>query len=101
MKFVGHGCAIGPEKVNQTLSEERARYFHDKFLIDVKKRYPDLYNEIVNRIDPPIGLGENEPLSFKSYDGKELLLGDNETPIGRQLNRRVMICFYTPESAGN
>ena len=76
---------------------ERAREFHHRFLADVKAKYPDLYEEIKQRIDPPIGLGENEPLAFKSYNGEEILLGDNETPIGRQLNRRVMVHFYTRE----
>lgn len=97
MRFVGHGCAIGPEYVNQALSEKRARFFHQQFLADVKNKYPELYDEIKKRIDPPIGLGEHEPLVFKSYDGETLLLGDNETPIGRQLNRRVMVHFYTKE----
>jgi outer membrane protein OmpA-like peptidoglycan-associated protein len=97
MRFVGHGCAIGPESVNQALSELRARAFHQKFLADVKQKYPELYEDIKKRIDPPIGLGENEPLAFKSYDGKTVLLGDNETPIGRQLNRRVMVHFYTKD----
>jgi hypothetical protein len=97
MRFVGHGCAIGPESVNQALSEQRARVFHQKFLADVKQKYPELYEDIKKRIDPPIGLGENEPFAFKSHDGKTVLLGDNETPIGRQLNRRVMVHFYTKE----
>ncbi len=97
MRFVGHGCAIGPEYVNQALSEKRARDFHQRFLADVKAKYPELYEEIKQRIDPPIGLGENEPLAFKSYNGDTIVLGDNETPIGRQLNRRVMVHFYTRE----
>jgi len=97
MRFVGHGCAIGPESINQALSEKRARDFHQRFLADVKAKYPDLYEEIKQRIDPPIGLGENEPLAFKSHSGDTILLGDNETPIGRQLNRRVMVHFYTKE----
>ncbi len=97
MRFVGHGCAIGPESINQTLSEQRAKAFHQRFLADVKQKYPELYEEIKKRIDSPVGLGENEPLAFKSYDGKTIVLGDNETPIGRQLNRRVMVHFYTKE----
>ncbi len=95
MRFVGHGCAIGPDEVNQRLSEQRARFFHEKFLSDVKQKYPELYEDIKRRIDPPIGLGEKEPLTFKTYDGKTVVLGDNETPIGRQLNRRVMVHFYS------
>lgn len=97
MRFIGHGCAIGPESINQSLSEKRAKAFHQRFLDDVKQKYPELYEEIKKRIDPPIGLGENEPLAFKSHDGKRILLGDNDTPIGRQLNRRVMVHFYTKE----
>jgi outer membrane protein OmpA-like peptidoglycan-associated protein len=97
MRFVGHGCAIGSDAINRALSQQRAQAFHQRFLADVKAKYPALYDQIKQRIDPPIGRGEHEPLAFKSYHGETLVLGDNETPIGRQLNRRVMVHFYTRE----
>ena len=95
MRFIGHGCAIGPEHINERLSKERAQVFHKKFLSDVRQQYPDLYDQIKQKIDPPEGLGESEPLILKSHDGDTILLGDNNTPLGRQLNRRVMVMFYT------
>ena len=95
LRFIGHGCAVGPEAINKSLSKKRAKMFHDKFLKDVKDRYPDLYDKIKQRMDPPDGHGESEPLSFKSQNGAIVVLGDNETPLGRQLNRRVLILFYT------
>jgi len=95
MRFIGHGCAIGSDKINESLSQKRAQQFHQKFLTDVKKRYPNLYTKIKKRLDPVKGLGENEPLEFKSDIGNIILLGDNDLAIGRQLNRRVMVLFYT------
>ena len=97
MRFIGHGCAIGPKEINDRLSIKRARVFQEKFLNDVKEQYPDLYENIKQRIDPPEGLGETEPLIVKSFEGDEILLGDNESSFGRQLNRRVMVMFYTAE----
>ena len=90
MCFEGHCCAIGPDIINDSLSTKRARYFRQKFLDDVEAKYP----WIKQRIDKPIGRGENEPLAF-IYRGKTIVLGDNKTPIGRLLNRRVMVRFYT------
>ncbi|MCI0512230.1 PorV/PorQ family protein [candidate division KSB1 bacterium] len=94
MRFVGHGCAIGSDQINQTLSRQRAVQFTENFLKDVKKRYPDLYSKIKTRIDPPKGMGESEPFRYKAPDGSERVIGDNSTPLGRQLNRRVMVHFY-------
>ena len=95
MCFHGHGCATGPERINNPLSKKRANYFQDNFLRDVQQKYPDRYDEIKQRIDPPRGAGESEPLEFRTEDGTVVILGDNNTPLGRQLNRRVMIFFYT------
>jgi outer membrane protein OmpA-like peptidoglycan-associated protein len=97
MRFHGHGCAIGPESINNPLSKKRAKYFQNKFLEEVQDRYPNLYEEIKQRNDPPKGSGESQPLEFRTEDGKTVILGDNNTPLGRQLNRRVMIFFYTSE----
>lgn len=95
MQFVGHGCATGPIAINEQLSKRRANDFQDKFLYDVKRRYPELYKEIKQRIDAPKGFGESQPFIIKSDNETEILLGNNEIPLGRQLNRRVMILIYT------
>ncbi|MBN2091685.1 PorV/PorQ family protein [candidate division KSB1 bacterium] len=95
MQFIGHGCATGPESINLSLSKKRANDFMNKFLTDMQKRYPDLYEKLKQRIDPSEGKGESEPLSCQREDGAKLSLGDNQLPLGRQLNRRVMIYFYT------
>ncbi|HEX9971007.1 MAG TPA: hypothetical protein VGD14_02950 [bacterium] len=95
ISFHGHGCAVGPEAINMALSKQRSQYFHDKFLADVRQRYPELYDRVKQRVDLPKGAGETEPLEFRNELGKQVILGDNEKPLGRQLNRRVMIFFYT------
>jgi len=97
IRFIGHGCSIGPDYINERLSEKRAHVFNNKFLKDVNKKYPHLYDTIKQKMDAPEGLGETEPLLFRSFDGRTILLGDNNTPMGRQLNRRVMVLFYTKE----
>jgi len=94
MRFVGHGCATGPDQINNVLSKNRAKNFQKKFLKDVKSLYPDLYEDIKERIDNSEGFGESVPLEFKSKSGETQLLGDNKTPLGRVLNRRMMIHFY-------
>ena len=93
-RFIGHSCAIGPVIVNKILSRQRGTLFSEMFLNDVKRRYPGLYQDIKTHMDPPQGHGENEPLEFLSTEGQSVLLGDNNTPTGRQLNRRVLVHFY-------
>ncbi len=97
MRFVGHACAIGPSWVNQRLSERRAETFQDRFLDYVKKNYPESYDKILQRLDPPIGRGENVPLFIQHASGRIIVLGDNHSPLGRKLNRRIEIDFYSPE----
>ncbi|MBN2010421.1 PorV/PorQ family protein [candidate division KSB1 bacterium] len=95
IKFIGHGCAIGSDAINSWLSEARADTFQTIFLNDIKNKYPELYETVLSRMDRAIGLGENDPIRFKTPQGVDVLLGDNNEPIGRQLNRRVMVFFYT------
>lgn len=91
MRFEGHGCATGPSAINNRLSKKRAKDFQNKFLKDVRQRYPDLFNEVKRRIDFSQGFGEDVPFEIKSSGGAPLLIGDNRAPLGRQLNRRVMV----------
>ncbi len=97
MRFVGHACAIGPRWVNQRLSERRAERFQNRFLDYVKENYPESYDRILQRLDPPIGRGENVPLFIQHASGRIIILGDNNSPLGRKLNRRIEIDFYSPE----
>jgi outer membrane protein OmpA-like peptidoglycan-associated protein len=94
--FSGHGCAIGSDAINEPLSKQRANSFRNNFLLDIQQQHPNLHHEITNRTDPPVGFGESKPLEFKTLSGKPVRLGDDGTPLGRQLNRRVMVLFYTP-----
>ncbi len=94
LRFVGHACAIGPEQINMTLSQKRAQLFYERFLTDVKSTYPGSYLKIKERIDPPVHFGESQPFTVKARGGRVLLLGDNNLPTGRQLNRRVMALIY-------
>ena len=47
-----------------------------------------------NRIDKPEGFGENIPLRLKLRGREEKLIGDNSSPVGRYLNRRIMVLLY-------
>ncbi len=94
VRFEGHACAIGPEAVNEKLSIDRATRFVDAFLVRIKENYREAYNSIVSRIDPPVGYGETQPLSLAIKGQGEVLLGDNQTPVGRYLNRRIMVLLY-------
>lgn len=97
VRFVGHACAIGPDDVNLRLSQKRARVFHDNFLRMVKQEHPGSYQRILARLDPAIGYGEQRPFTVLRPDGQVVVIGDNNSPLGRVLNRRIEILFYFPE----
>jgi outer membrane protein OmpA-like peptidoglycan-associated protein len=94
LRFEGHACAIGPDKVNERLSTRRAADFTQKFLERVKAKYPQNYENIRRRIAEPMGAGEREPLILKLKGIGEVLMGDNRTPTGRYLNRRIAVLLY-------
>lgn len=94
VQFDGHACAIGSETVNERLSLRRAQRFTEAFKERVRRAYPNQYMKIWNRIEPPRGFGENEPLRITIQGRGDLLLGDNDSPIGRYLNRRIMVLLY-------
>ncbi|HEX9935218.1 MAG TPA: CARDB domain-containing protein, partial [bacterium] len=94
LRFEGHACAIGPDYVNNKLSLERAQSFTKAFLDRVKSTYPLDYQDIANRTAQPIGFGEKEPLIVKIKGLGDVLLGDNRSPIGRYLNRRIAVLLY-------
>lgn len=96
MRFIGHACAVGPEDVNLRLSDQRAKAFYERFIQYVELNYPASAARIKARIDPPVGLGETAPISMERINGEEIILGDNNSPIGRKINRSIEVRFYLP-----
>ena len=98
MRFAGHACAIGPDYVNMKLSQQRADTFRVYFLRQIKKNYPENFEKIQARLDAKAqGFGESRPMMIEYVDGTRKMIGDNEKPLGRKLNRRLEIEFYYPE----
>ena len=94
VRLEGHACSIGPERVNERLSYRRAQRFTRAFMDRLQAAYPTDYKEAWERIDPPIGFGETEPLRLKVKGRGDILVGDNNSPVGRYLNRRIMVLLY-------
>jgi len=91
MRFTGHACAVGPENINERLSKKRANRFNKGFLGYVKKQDQKYYKQFVKRLDPAKGFGENKPLAIERLSGERILIGDNNSPLGRKLNRRIEV----------
>jgi outer membrane protein OmpA-like peptidoglycan-associated protein len=94
VRFEGHACAIGPDRVNDKLSFQRAADFTKNFLERVRVKFPGQYADIRRRVADPIGAGEHEPLILHLKGEGEVLLGDNDSPSGRYLNRRIAVLLY-------
>jgi hypothetical protein len=94
LRFEGHACAIGPARINERLSYQRASDFTQKVLERVKARFPGQYEDIRRRISEPVGLGNREPLALQLKGTGQVLLGDNRTPTGRYMNRRIAVLLY-------
>ena len=95
--FEGHACAVGSDMNNLLLSQKRARRFSNAFRERVRSAYPNRYSSILRRIEMPVGFGEKEPLRVQLKGQRNTLLGDNESPVGRYLNRRIMVLLYTED----
>lgn len=76
MLIVGHTDSTGPEEYNQRLSERRAEAAA-AFLMEQGIRPSHIRT---------LGKGESEPVA------------SNDTPEGRQLNRRVEIAIFASEA---
>ncbi|MGH7495567.1 MAG: PorV/PorQ family protein [bacterium] len=97
MRLSGHACAIGPEAINLRLSQQRADAFRKGFLQHAQERFPDTYATILQRLVEVKGFGETKPLGIDRLKGDAVIKGDNQTPLGRKLNRRIEVEFYYPE----
>jgi outer membrane protein OmpA-like peptidoglycan-associated protein len=93
LRFEGHACAIGPAKVNERLSKIRAQRFDAEFKRFLAAKQDEFSKDIAGRIEAPVGLGESKPLTVDLSDGP-VVLGENESSIGRKLNRRIELVFY-------
>ena len=94
IQFQGHACKIGAEDINQRLSQQRAERFSRAFLDRIRQAYPNRYDTMRARVERPEGYGEYEPLRIKLQDYGEVMLGTNQTPVGRFLNRRISVLLY-------
>ncbi|MBN1155928.1 PorV/PorQ family protein [candidate division KSB1 bacterium] len=95
--FEGHACKIGPEHINEKLSMQRALTFEKQFLGYIKESNPRLNTVIVSHLKKNSGYGEQKPLCIERMDGELIMIGDNNTALGRMLNRRIEIVFSLKE----
>lgn len=93
IRFEGHACKVGTDAVNQRLSYQRAARFNNAFKQRIRETYPNTYRTIWERIEDPVGFGERIPLAIQ-WQGNTILLGDNNHPVGRFQNRRIMVSLY-------
>ncbi len=96
VRFIGHACSIGSLEVNEKLSRLRAEKFRERFLEEIRARMPEHYAELQDRVDLAVGLGETVPLRIDVDNSTRALVGNNRSPLGRWLNRRIEVTFYTP-----
>jgi outer membrane protein OmpA-like peptidoglycan-associated protein len=96
VRFIGHACSIGSLAINEKLSHLRAAKFRERFLDEIRQRMPESYAELQDRVDLAVGLGETVPLRIDKDVSTRVLVGNNRSPLGRVLNRRIEVTFYTP-----
>jgi outer membrane protein OmpA-like peptidoglycan-associated protein len=96
VRFIGHACSIGSNQINEKLSHLRAAKFRERFLEEIRLRMPENYAQLQDRVDLAVGLGETVPLRIDTDTSTRVLVGNNRSPLGRVLNRRIEVTFYTP-----
>ncbi len=96
-RFSGHACAVGPDWINKNLSQQRVERFMNEFKAYLDNNKPSEKEEILKRLDMPLGFGEEKPLAIEKRSGSTIILGDNNSPTGRILNRRIEMEIYSRE----
>ena len=81
--------------INKRLSERRARAFHQGFIEYLRNEHLEEFDTFSARMDQAVGYGESLPLQIEKTNGEVILIGDNNSPIGRKFNRRIEIVFYS------
>jgi len=97
----GYTDIIGPEKVNLALSQKRAEhelknlrvYLMDLLDLDTDEQLDRWLREKQVTLEAS-GFGEGSSLVVV-VGGREILIGDNKTPEGRSINRRVTLQLET------
>ena len=95
LKIEGHACKIDPYGVNEKLADDRASRFYTDFLDYVQRVHTADHAKMKAKMDAPVGYSDRVPLGIKHLNGTFVMFGDNELPIGRKMNRRIEINFYT------
>ncbi len=91
LKFTAHACAIGSEEVNKTLSKNRVERFKLEFTNYCKSAHSGILDQILKDLGPAQGFGESKPLAIDHLSGERVLMGDNNSAMGRELNRRIEV----------
>ncbi|MBC8182383.1 PorV/PorQ family protein [candidate division KSB1 bacterium] len=94
-RFSGHACAVGPAWINERLSQQRVGSFVNEFKGYIRETAQSNAVQILTRLEVPKGYGENSPLAIERRSGEIIPLGDNNSPTGRILNRRIELEIYT------
>jgi len=96
IRFEGHADKIGRVDYNLQLSDNRAQTLTQRFerlLMARARKYGLSPRMAAARIDAHASFGEEKP--FGVYiSGKYHELGKNRDPLGRNLNRRVLVRIY-------
>ncbi|RKZ29280.1 hypothetical protein DRQ36_09030 [bacterium] len=108
VKLAGHTDAIGTEKHNQRLSERRAarelsvlRLYLIHHLGVKNSAELDAWLAKEGIVVDAAGYGDTKPYTLQgvSDDGLPVILGNNETPRGRTVNRRVTVEYGIDEDS--